>query len=628
MCSIAGIIGKRNIAVDKEALLAMSDRMILRGPDDSGYYLDEKVGLAHRRLSIIDVSSGKQPLVIDNENLVIVYNGEVYNYLEIRKKLIEEFGCFFYTESDTEVVLQAYKYYGIEKCLSILEGMFAFAIYDKQKQKIIIARDKLGEKPLFYYQDDDYFYFASELKAFNPSLKKFTIDKMALNLFMSVVYIPAPYTIYNEIRKLMPGHYIEVNCKGSYQIKEFYNVMNIKLEPSNDDYETAKIKLRHLVEDSVKSRMISDVPIGAFLSGGIDSSIICSIMSKFSDKPINTFSIGFEQKEYDETERAQILSKKIESNHTQYTLRYNDVLETLDDIITYYDEPYGGSSAIPSYYVAKLASKDVKVVLTGDCADELFGGYEKYLSDYYTKKYKKIPSFLRALFEVLVSHLPVNSTTNNFLRKAKKVIKYSKDTGFELYFDFLCTGFNEKERAQLIQNDSYLSVKGYYQELYDSLAPELSFLQKQQMMDVGRVLEGQMFVKVDRACMHCSLENRAPFIDSKILKYALSLKDEYKIHMKNKKRILKDAFKDLLPEETLHFSKRGFGVPVDHWLKNELREELLTLCNKNFIDKQGLFNYSYIQSIIEKHLSGKENYKNMLWNLYVFQKWYIKAIEN
>lgn len=626
MCAISGIINLNGGSVDQGTLRHMSDRMALRGPDDSGVFIDGSVGLAHRRLSIIDVETGGQPMIIDNGNIVIVFNGEIYNFQKIREDLEKE-GCKFTTKSDTEVVARAYKQYGIEKCLNLLEGMFAFAIFDKNIDKVFIVRDKLGEKPLLYYQDNENFYFASELKAFDPSLKKFTIDKMALNLYMSIVYIPAPYTIYNEVRKLMPGHYIEFEKDGSFTIKEYYDVIKENLDNPGDDYETAKMKLRVMVEDSVRSRMVSDVPMGAFLSGGIDSSIISTVMSKLSDKPVNTFSIGFEQKEYDETERAQLIAKKIGSNHTQFTLRYSDVLDILDDIITYYDEPYGGSSAIPSYYVAKLAAKDVKVVLTGDCADELFGGYEKYLADYYTKRYKHIPNLLRRPFEWCVYHTPANSTTNLFLRKAKKVIKSAKDTGFELYYDFLCTGFNDNERAQLIREDCYVGTRQYYQDMYNKLNPSWSFLQKQQMMDVGRVLEGQMFVKVDKACMHVSLENRAPFIDSKIMKYALSMNDEYKIMGRNKKRILKDAFSDILPADTLQFAKRGFSVPVDHWLKNELKDELMNVCSKEFIEKQGLFKYDYIKDIIDRHVSGKDNCKNQLWNLYVFQKWYQKAMK-
>lgn len=625
MCSICGIIHFDGMPVDQELLSTMSDRMALRGPDHGGIFASGNIGLAHRRLSIIDLETGNQPMAIDGGNIVISYNGEVYNFNDIREDLKIE-GAIFRTKSDTEVVAMAYQYYGIEKCLEKLEGMFAFAIYDKRAGKVVLARDRFGEKPIYYYQDNDSFYFASELKALAPSLKKFKLDKNALNLFLTILYIPAPYTIYQEVRKLEPGHYMEIHNGGEITMHQYYDVSHIGLE-CYDDYETAKLKLRSYIEDAVKSRMISDVPMGAFLSGGIDSSIICAIMSKLSNSPVNTYSIGFEEIDYDESDRAQLMARHIGANHTQFTLHYDDVLNDLDNIILYYDEPYGGSSAIPSYYVAKLAGKGVKVVLTGDCADELLGGYEKYLAGYYGQKYKKIPLLLRKGFEFAINLIPINSITNNSLRKIKKVIRFSQCSGFELYYNLLSNGFDDQHRKRLLKDSMFVDIKYFYQNLYQQIEIDCTELQRQQLMDVKKVLEGQMFVKVDRACMHNSLENRTPFIDRRVAEYALSMADEYKIKGRDKKRILKDAFKDILPAEILKFSKRGFGVPVDHWFRNELKDELLKLCSKDFIDKQGLFNYDYIQEIIDEHIKGKENHKNMLWNLFVFQKWYKKNIQ-
>ena len=601
----------------------MSDRMTLRGPDNGDVFIGSNVGLAHRRLSIIDLSTGNQPMTVGGGNVVIVYNGEVYNFKKLRDELIL-LGHTFQSTSDTEVVARCYLEYGIEGCLSRLEGMFAFAIYDKTKQKVFIARDRYGEKPLYYYEDDHAFCFASELKAFAPSLEKFNIDETALNLFLTLSYIPAPYTIYKGVHKLQQGCYMEFDEQGIYQIHQYYNPVDEIGKERGDSYKEAIEKLKSLLTDSVRQRMVSDVPMGAFLSGGIDSSIICCLMASLSDKPINTFSIGFDERDYDESDRAEAVAKHIGSNHKKFILHYNDVLDILDDIIDYYDEPFGDSSAIPSYYVAKLAHEDVKVVLTGDCADELFGGYEKYLAEYYSEKYQKLPKFVRKGFEKIVNAVPLNDYTNNGLRKAKKVILYSKDTGFDLYYDMLCLGFNDKERGNLLKPEFYTDIKKNYKEFYDSLPNTTTYLQKEQVIDVYRVLEGQMFPKVDRACMHNSLENRAPFIDSGIVDFALNLPDEFKIEGNNKKKILKDAFRDILPKETLEFSKRGFGAPVDHWFRNEVKEELSTLLGKEVIEKQAIFNYEYIVKLIEEHISGKEDHKGMLWNLFVFQKWYLK----
>ena len=610
--------------VDKKKLSEMSNNMILRGPDAKGIYINEKVGLAHQRLSIIDLATGSQPMEIDNGNIIISYNGEVYNYKEIKSKLEEE-GVEFYTTSDTEVVAQAYRKYGLIKCLELIDGMFAFAIYDKNKHIVYIVRDRYGEKPLYYLRNKDSILWASELKAFEPEKQGFTIDKTALNMFMSFSYIPAPYSIYKEIRKVLPGHYLEISENGETAEHQYYKVYDeIQEEATKPKEAEAVAHVRELITDSIKKRMVSDVPMGAFLSGGIDSSIVCCVMAELSEKPINTFSIGFKEKAYDESERAEIIVKKIKSNHTKYVLDYKDVIDILDDIILYYDEPFGDSSAIPSYYVAKLAAKKVKVVLTGDCADELFGGYEKYLAEYYVKKYKKVPQILRLPFEFLVKWCPETSATSNYLRMIKKVIRNSNESGFDLYYNMMCMGFSENARRALFKEDSYVDIKGIYQKRYEKIPTNLSFLQKEQVMDIEGVLEGDMFPKMDRACMHNSIENRAPFLDRRIVRTALNLSDNLKINGKNKKYILKEAFKHLLPPQTIKFRKSGFGVPVDFWLRNELRGEMERFLAKDFIEKQGLFNYNYITKIFEEHSKGKNNHKGELWNFFVFQKWYTK----
>lgn len=628
MCGIAGIINikKGNVEGQKLALKTMIDRMAQRGPDGVGLYMEGHVGLAHRRLSIIDVKSGAQPITIDEGHITIVYNGEVYNFPEIKTTLERE-GAIFKTNSDTEVIAVAYQYYGIEKCLRLLQGMYAFAIYDKRKGTVTIARDRYGVKPFYYSIDNDTLLFASELKAFAPSLKEYKICKKALNMFLTLSYIPSPYTIYEGIHKLMPGHYMVIEADGAINTKQYFRVTDpIKIR-YNNDYESCKQELKDLVFASVKKRLVSDVPVGTFLSGGIDSSVVTCVMSRLQKEPVKTFSIGYDEQDYDESGRAELVAKHIGAEHHKYILRYDDVLKALDDIILYYDEPYGDSSAIPSYYVAKQASQEVKVVLTGDCADELFGGYEKYLIDYYVNKYKRIPGFLRSLFEGCVNLIPVNKHTNHLLRKIGKVIRSSKLTGFDLYYSMLSIGFTDELRKELLKPEHYEDIKSDYREEYNSLDKKLTFLQKEQLMDMGRMLEGQMFPKVDRACMHCSLENRAPFIDSEIVKFALNIPEAFKINGKDKKRILKETFKDILPEQTVGFSKKGFDVPVDYWFRNELKDELSELLSKDFIESQGLFNHAYINELLKDHLSRKKNNKELLWNLFVFQKWYRKNQE-
>lgn len=622
MCAISGIIDFEN-PVDKQELFDMNNAMILRGPDEGGVFIDEHIGLGHRRLAIIDVKSGHQPMSIEDEQYIIVYNGETYNFHEIKKELQSK-GAYFSTESDTEVILWAYKLLGIKVCLDMLEGMYAFAIYDKKLGKAFVARDKFGEKPIYYCLKDDRLVFASELKAFHPNINNYRINHTALNLFLSLSYIPAPYTIYEGINKLEAGHYFEIDLnKGIISKNKYFDVVN-EIDEKQTDFVNAQKKIRELLKESIKKRMVSDVPYGAFLSGGIDSSIVCCLMNELSEQSIKTFSIGYKEKDYDETERAELIANHIKSDHTQFTLSYSDVLEILDEIILYYDEPFGDTSAIPSYYVAKLAKEKVSVVLTGDCADELFGGYMKYLADYYTKKYNSYPKFLRTVFETLIRFCPINHHTNNILRKVKKIIKNSKLSDFDLYYSMICLGYDDNSRSNLLRDGLFYDIKKIYKWQWDKLPAQCSFLQKEQLMDSQGVLEGNMFPKMDRACMHVSLENRAPFIDRKLFHLAINLTDELKINGTNKKYILKEAFKDLLPNETLKFGKRGFGVPVDYWFKNELKEELDSLLSRDLIEKQGLFNYDYVNKLLEDHIEGRENHIFKIWNLFVFQKWYTK----
>ena len=624
MCAIAGII-RYDGKVGEQEIREMNDRMIRRGPDDSGVFVDGPVALAHRRLSIIDVNTGHQPLVTDDGNIVIVYNGEVYNFLELRKELADE-GVAFKTNSDTEVVAQAYLHYGIRSCLEKLEGMFAFAIYDIRKGEVHVARDRYGEKPLYYIEDADGFRFASELKAFNPREQRFPIDKTALNLFLTLDYIPAPYSIYEPVRKLMPGTWVTIGGDHSVSTHSYYHLQE-SVVPLDITEEEAKKRLRELLADSVGKRMVGDVPLGAFLSGGLDSSIVCALMNELSDGPVRTFSIGFNERECDESRRAQLMSAHIGSKHTQYVLQYQDVINDLDELLDYYDEPFGDSSAIPSYFVGRLARRDVKYVLTGDCADELFAGYEKYLADYYSRRYKRVPEPLRAVFEWLVALCPINGYTSNLLRKVRKIIRSSQKGGFDLYYDMLCQGFSDSQRKRLLSPDAYQDIKPLYAERFDKLSDRYSYLQKQQLLDVESVLEGCMFPKMDRACMYNSLENRAPFIDRRILELALGLPDGLKLHGRSKKYILKTTFRDLLPKATVKFPKKGFDVPVDRWLRNDLRGNLERLTDRQLIDRQGLFDYDFIQTMLQEHFTGKENHKNKLWNLYVFQKWYCRIYE-
>lgn len=622
MCGIYGFISPDYTQSQLEVATNILER---RGPDDSGYFFLSPLGLGHRRLSIIDLSSGGQPMFSEDKNIVTVFNGEIYNFLTIKKEL-SSLGFSFLTTSDTEVIVKAYEAWGLHGCIEKLEGMFAFALWDTNLQKLFVVRDRFGEKPLYYTKNDHGFFFASELKALDEHYSKENLSNTALNLFFSLSYIPAPYTIYHDIYKLEPGNYIEVEQNCEFVIKKYFDLGTIVQKNKNlqiTNYEEAKKELRELLFNSIGERMISDVPLGCFLSGGIDSSIVSAIMAKISKDPIKTFSIGFEEKAYDESKRAAAVAKHIGSDHTLHTLSHEDLISVVDQTLSYFDEPFGDSSAIPSMIVAKKASEKVTVVLTGDCADELFGGYEKYLGKHYAEKYNSYPEVLRKIFEKSVKLVPHSNLTNQILRKVKKVMFSARLSPEERYLNLTSLGYQRNEVNSLLrdtyQEDVSEKILKYFNA--NEIADELT---QTFFSDVNLVLEGDMLAKVDRACMINSLEARVPFLDSKIVDFSYKLPHYFKISGVNKKKILKDTFADLLPPETLTHSKMGFGMPLRIWFKKELNSELNRLLNESIIEEQGIFKWNYIKNLLDEHLSSKENHSSKLWLLFVFQKWYTK----
>lgn len=623
---MCGIIGTVTHSATSSRFDQLRDLLRQRGPDDKGTYTDDRVTLGHRRLSILDLDGGQQPMFSQGKEAVIVYNGEIYNFLTLRKEL-QKAGVTFFSRSDTEVLLQGYLKYGIDGLLEKIEGMFAFALHDIRTDHTFIVRDRYGEKPLFYTKNDEGFFFASELKALDSYYSKEKLSKSAINLFFSLTYIPAPYTIYQDVFKLEPGKYIEIDREGEVKLHDYYDLKSVVHKSRKDlitDYASAQRELKDLLFHSVEKRMIADVPLGSFLSGGIDSSIVSAIMAKKSKAPIKTFSIGFKEKAYDESQRAELVAKHIGSDHTLHVLGHEDLLRVVDETLAYFDEPFGDSSAIPSMMVAKKAREKVKVVLTGDCADELFGGYEKYLGKYYAEKYNRIPSFVRNLFEKGIKFTPHTQLTNQLLRKVKKVINSAGLDAASRYLNLTSLGFSQDEKDRLFQTytaDSSPLILRYFNEL-----PEEDELTRTFYSDIKLVLEGDMLTKVDRACMMHSLEARIPFLDSRIVGFSFRLPHDFKIQGSNKKKILKDTFEDLLPRKTMTFGKKGFGIPLQKWFRDELKADLLSLLDADFIASQGIFNLEYIQQLLNEHFERKENHASRLWLLFVFQKWYKRNI--
>jgi asparagine synthase (glutamine-hydrolysing) len=629
MCGINILVTKENHSQLSKSISKMNDSIIHRGPDDDGIFIHDQVALGMRRLSIIDLVSGNQPILSENKNIIIVFNGEIYNYKEIQQNLIDN-GFKFKTNSDTEVILKGYEFYGID-ILKKLNGMFAFAIYDISKKKIYLSRDRLGEKPLFYYCDHKTMIFSSELKSLISILPDFKISKLklskpAINLYFSLSYIPSPHTIYSNVFKLEPGSYMTVDLS-IFKIEhtKYWNIDNSDIIQPTLDYTSAKLKIHDLLFDSVEKRMISDVPIGSFLSGGVDSSIITAIMAKISSsKSINTFSLVSKNKNFDESVRSNSVSKYLKTIHNPIFIEDDELLCYYENILANFDEPFGDSSAIPTFFISKESKKFVKVVLTGDGGDEVFGGYNRYLMPTLSKNYKQfIPKLIHnKIIKPTINSIKQTSDKRGLLFKVKKLINGVGDSEFEDIINIMSLGYIDNERKLLLNKDYYSNTNDdLLKPLYDS-ADKMSLLNKSRYLDLLISLEGDMLTKVDRSSMLASLECRAPLLDHRIVEFSFQLPSDFLIKNHNTKYILKDTFKHLLPKGLFDLPKCGFGVPVGEWLRNEFKDDLINLTNSDFLNEQDIFNPYYLQNLVNQHLCRTNDHTFKLWTVFCFQKWY------
>jgi len=626
MCGINGFLTNNNNLIDHSVGLAkMNNSIIHRGPDSEGKYIersnDYTLSMGMRRLSIIDLNNGNQPMFSADKTKVIVFNGEIYNYKSLRDDLKEK-GCNFNTNSDTEVILKLYEIEGPE-CFGKLDGMFAFSIYDKKLNKVFIARDFFGEKPLYYSNLENSFIWASELKSILLNLtNKPQINQASLSLYLQLTFIPAPYTIYNGIQKLEANHYIELDCKC-----QSYSVFEIKKENIEYEFSTKKdaIKItRDLVQRSVLSRSISDVRIGTFLSGGVDSSIVSLCLAQQSISKIDTFSIGFKKRLFDETDKSREVSKLIQSNHHEFIISEKELSNNIDEILLNFDEPFADSSALATYLLSKNTKEYVKVALTGDGGDEVFGGYNKYYLAKLTHKYTSIiPSKLHYksyyLLEQLLNLKDDSRGLRFKLKKFFKSINYNND----YYFNIISLGFTENEIKMLLNSDNIDNSSLEY--FKDKLVTNGNNIYNYRAIDKVLSLEGDMLVKIDRTSMMNSLETRAPFLNKDLWDFTNKLPDSYLINGWDKKHILKEAFKSYFPNNFLNKSKKGFGVPVGDWLRNGLRSELISYVNKSLILTQNIFIYEVISKIVDDHINSKVDNTFQVWTFFCFQKWYFNT---
>ncbi|MEN2415084.1 asparagine synthase (glutamine-hydrolyzing) [Flavobacterium mesophilum] len=619
MCGINGIISSSQNNDLANVLSNMNDLIIHRGPDEDGFFnYENRIFMAMRRLSIIDLGTGKQPISNHDESITIVFNGEIYNYIELRNKLICN-GAVFKTNSDTEVVLKMYEFYGKDS-FGELDGMFAFSIYDKTLNSVLIARDFFGEKPLYYTQNKDNFIWGSELKSIIKALPaKPAINKLSLNLFFTLTYIPAPYTIYENIHKLEANHYIEFNCNDFvFQIHEIAQKFRTYPKISKSE---AKKMTHDMVQESVSSRSIADVSLGTFLSGGVDSSIISLCLAQQSSTKIETFSIGFDEKSFDESEKSRTVANLINSNHHEFIISEKDLTNNIDQIILNFDEPFADSSALASYLVSEKTKKHVTVALTGDGGDEIFGGYNKYHIGELNEKYTSIiPKSLHSNFsKILENLLQIKSDKRGKRFQINKLLKSINYEG-DFYYNIISLGFHENEIKEILNLNAYTeNPLLYYKNIIKGNNKTLNDFRN---IDKIISLEGDMLVKVDRTSMLTSLECRAPFLNKELWNFANHLPQEFLINRWDKKHILKESFKEYFPKDFLNKSKKGFGVPVGNWLRSNLKKELCSYIDKGFIEKQNIFCYETISNLVNNHLEGKNDNTFRVWTFYCFQKWY------
>jgi len=621
MCGIAGFLTTRFEQLTTENLLSMGNAIVHRGPDAHGEYLDDSVGLCHRRLSILDLSeAGNQPMFSNDGNIVIVFNGEIYNFLELRKELENE-GATFASGTDTEVIIKLYEKHGVD-CLAMLNGMFAFALWDKNHKRLFIARDRLGKKPLYYYTDNGKFAFGSEIKAILalPDIKK-EIRLDAVHDFFAYQYIPDPKSIFKHIHKLPPAHYMLIES-GNMTIKQYWHLSFAKPVAVNEKESVAK--LQEIIKKSTQRRMISDVPLGAFLSGGVDSSGIVATMSGLSAKPVKTCTIAFDNEKFNEAEFAAAVAKQYKTEHHEFLVHQN-VANTLEDIVSYFDEPFADPSLVPTFFVSELARKEVTVAIAGDGGDEVFAGYEKYSTDFVENQLRdKFPKWMRtSLFPVFGRacgsvNLPLFQRAKNLLTS----LSVSPEMGFYITNSFI----SDDDWQKLAKDEVKMELSDYHpssltlEKYREADGPD--HLSKILYTDMKTYLTGGILVKVDRMSMANSLEVRAPILDKEVIEFATTLPSALKFKNKEKKYILKEAFKPLLTDDILYRKKMGFSVPLAQWFRVEIKD----IAQRYLIDDvkglSAIFNMEQVQRLWAEHQKARKDHSALLWSMLMYEMWW------
>lgn len=622
MCGIAGFVGNGS----RENLEKMADYIDHRGPDARGLFLDKNVGLAHARLSIIDLTrAGSQPMFNQDKSTAIVFNGEIYNFGSLKKEL-EDSGHLFKGHSDTEVILALYDFYG-ESCFERLVGMFAIAIFDFKKNKLILTRDRMGEKPLYWSHNKGIFVFASELGAIMDSkIVPKEIDLVSLNKYLLFDYVPTPGTILKNVYKLEPGTYL-VYEKGEIRKHTFWRPAQ-NLSRLNE--REALLRLDEFFGDSISGQLISDAPLGVFLSGGIDSSTIAWYAQKHSKEPIDTFSVGFKDVDFDESKYAREVALLLGTNHHERIVTPEDALSVINKIPEVFSEPVADASVIPTLLLSEFAQEHVKVSLGGDGGDELFAGYPTFQAEQLFRIYNSFPKTIKSICEKIIDCLPRGDGNFGLRFSLKKFISSEQQISEHRHGEWLGS-FSEKQRIavtsgalkSVVQKENVFEDVDKHKNEYTQADP----LNRLLYVYLRSYLMDEVLVKVDRASMHHGLEVRAPMLDYRLTEFVFSLPYNLKYRRFHTKYLLKKLMQGRLPSNILQRKKKGFGVPLSRWLKGELRPLCDDLLDIEYLKRQGLFNIDYVSQLKNDHFEGREDNRKQLWNLMVFQMWYNRWIK-
>lgn len=624
MCGIAGIIANEPTAfIEAETIHQMCQTMIHRGPDDEGIYVKGSVGLGMRRLSIVDLAGGRQPIHNEDKTIWVVFNGEIYNFLELRPEL-ESRGHRFCTNSDTEVIVHLYEDMGAG-CVQKLRGMFAFALFDERRQSLLLARDRLGKKPLHYAHADGRLLFGSEIKAIleaAPALS--VVDPRRLMHFFCFGYIPDPYTAFTRIHKLSPGHLLEF-ARGAVKVRQYWDLPTYGTYEPHSEEECLQ-ELEQRLDEAVRIRLISDVPLGALLSGGTDSSTVVALMARASSKPVKTFSIGFRSQDFNEADYARVVAQRFGTDHHELIVEPN-FAEDLNNLTRLLEEPFADSSILPTYYVSRMARKYVTVALSGDGGDELFAGYDRYWVDLRRRSFDVIPAWAGRLYrEKIFPTLPHATRGRKFVFNASlpSEERYLDGLSFLKLFD----------RDRQLFSDDFLAFATACRNPLDlfrsyfEAAPATDALSRLQYLDTKTYLAGDILTKVDRMSMATSLEVRVPILDHVFVEWVTGLPSHWKLRNGRLKYVFKKLAEQVgVPGAVLHRPKRGFAMPLVHWMRHELKKEMPRLLLEPRTLQRGYFKPKAIRQLLDEHFRERRDHSGTLWLLLIFELWHRNFLE-